>query len=285
MRTMGTVKWFDPTTGAGCAVSDGGMQAAFTAATLRPFGLAAIEAGVALVYDVKLEAGRLIVGTIHEIAGKGPHSAVSTGKQPGTVLRVTGRVQWFDRAKGFGFVVSKDVDADVLLHRSVLEAIGVDALAPGAVLDFDLLWKVKGPQVRFIHAVLAPDAPLEPLPPIVPFLRPALPPMTGGSIVIGRGGAMDLPDLIAKSFAALKRVARPEADAPLLEAVCKWFSRAKGFGFLVPVEDGQDIFVHMDVLRECGIRALRQGQRARVQVAHTPKGMVATEIELDTDGG
>jgi cold shock CspA family protein len=51
----------------------------------------------------------------------------------------------------------------------------------------------------------------------------------------------------------------------------------------VPAEGGQDIFVHMDVLRECGIRALRQGQRVRVQVAHTPKGMAATEVELEAD--
>lgn len=47
MRVFGKVKSFDPTAGAGCAISNGGVQAAFTAAVLEPFGLSAIDEGVA----------------------------------------------------------------------------------------------------------------------------------------------------------------------------------------------------------------------------------------------
>jgi CspA family cold shock protein len=277
---MGTVKWFDPTTGEGCAVSDGGTQAALPAAALQPFGLSCIEAGVALVYDVKMESGRLIVATIHEIAGKGPNTGA-----PGETQRVRGRVHWFDVNKGFGFVVSKDVAGDVLLHRSVLHAMGVDALQSGAVIDFDVVWKVRGPQVARIHAVLAPDKPILQGYGFMLSLDPS-------SIVIDQ-------DVVEKLKALQPRkltlpggsyhsqgfgFALSDDDEPAWEeAVCKWFSRPKGFGFVHVMESGEDIFVHMDLLRRAGIRELRSGQRVRVVAEQTERGLTAIDIELDAD--
>jgi CspA family cold shock protein len=65
--------------------------------------------------------------------------------------------------------------------------------------------------------------------------------------------------------------------------VCKWFSRPKGFGFLALVDGSEDIFVHMDTLRRCGLRELRKGQRVRVRLSETDRGPMATEVEPDED--
>jgi cold shock protein len=302
MRTIGKVKWFDAAKGEGCVLSDGGTQAALERAMLEPFGLDTIDAGVALVYDMKLEGGRLIVGAIHEIAGEGVHRGGVAPKPPAAAsapVRVTGRVHWFDSNKGYGFVVSKDVCGDVLLHRSVLEAIGVDSIREGAVLDFDVIWKRKGPQVRFIHAVLATDVPMAPPPERRD--REAF-----GSSVTLEGTTIDI-DIVRKLKALQPRRLRPFGDypvawlrpfggvesgivvgdeawkPPLRPAVCKWFSRPKGYGFLALVDGSEDIFVHMDTVRRCGLRELRKDQRVRVRLSETDRGPTATEIELDVD--
>jgi CspA family cold shock protein len=287
MRVFGKVKSFDRTTGTGCAISDAGAQAAFTSETLKPFGLTQIDEGVALSFELTLERGALVAGKIYEIAGKAPGAAAPGDRAP-PPLRVKGHVQWFDANKGYGFVVSKDVYGDVLLHRSVLDAIGVDSVREGAVLDFDYIVKLKGVQVTRIHAVLPPEQQLPPRvePPAVP---------TGGSIFVTdlfkrfrMRGPQFMPQPVPrfngpKGFGFVVR----GGDDPWLDAVCKWFSRPKGFGFLRSIEGDEDIFVHMDVLRRSGLRELKGGQRVRVETAQTERGLTAIAIELatDEDGG
>ena len=41
-----------------------------------------------------------------------------------------------------------------------------------------------------------------------------------------------------------------------------------------------EAFVHMDTLRRCNVRELRAGQRVRVRVARTDRGLIATEIAI-----
>jgi CspA family cold shock protein len=202
-------------------------------------------------------------------------------------------VLWYHPAKGYGFIVSKDIAGDVLLHRSVLEAFGLDAIREGAVLDVDVAQKVWGSQMRsqvkHIHAMLAPDKPLGPAQPLVP-------PPLGGAIVLDPGvfgtlrgssvrlvGPPILSPGLSKGFGFVVHDDEDEGDGtdtPWFGGVCKWFSRPKGYGFVALSGSDQDVFVHMEVLRQCGIRELRQGQRVRVQVVHTPKGMIAVEVEL-----
>src|SRR3954465_618999 len=48
---------------------------------------------------------------------------------------IVGRVKWFDATRGFGFLVSDDVEGDVLIHFSVLREHGRRSVPEGAVLE------------------------------------------------------------------------------------------------------------------------------------------------------
>ena len=50
---------------------------------------------------------------------------------PSTAVAVSGKVKWFDDAKGFGFVASDDGGKDVFVHISVLGPAGISHLAEG----------------------------------------------------------------------------------------------------------------------------------------------------------
>src|SRR6185437_2001656 len=54
---------------------------------------------------------------------------------PAEMAPITGRVKWFDATRGFGFLVSDDVEGDVLLHFSVLREHGRRSVPEGAVIE------------------------------------------------------------------------------------------------------------------------------------------------------
>jgi CspA family cold shock protein len=50
----------------------------------------------------------------------------------------TGTVKWFNGQKGFGFIEPSDGSKDVFVHISAVERAGLDGLAEGQKVQFEL---------------------------------------------------------------------------------------------------------------------------------------------------
>jgi len=61
----------------------------------------------------------------------------------------------------------------------------------------------------------------------------------------------------------------------------KWFNEAKGYGFIAPDEGDGDVFVHFSVIKGTGFRTLAEGQRVMFEATRGPKGLQATEVEVE----
>ncbi len=57
----------------------------------------------------------------------------------------------------------------------------------------------------------------------------------------------------------------------------KWFSNAKGYGF-IEREQGEDVFVHFSAIRSEGYRTLKEGQRVEFTVTTGEKGLQAEDV-------
>jgi CspA family cold shock protein len=62
----------------------------------------------------------------------------------------------------------------------------------------------------------------------------------------------------------------------------KWFSNAKGYGFIAPEEGGDDIFAHFSAITMEGYKTLKKGQTVEYECTQGPKGLHATGIKLDS---
>ncbi len=58
----------------------------------------------------------------------------------------------------------------------------------------------------------------------------------------------------------------------------KWFDASKGFGFIVSEQDGRDILLHANVLRNFGQGSVAENARITVRVQQTQRGQQASEV-------
>lgn len=57
----------------------------------------------------------------------------------------------------------------------------------------------------------------------------------------------------------------------------KWFSDAKGYGFIELME-GKDIFVHYSAIMKDGFKTLAEGQEVSFDIVQGPKGPQAANV-------
>ncbi len=79
--------------------------------------------------------------------------------------------------------------------------------------------------------------------------------------------------------------APPASNAPVVDAVVKWFKADKGYGF-VELAGGQgDAFLHANALQGAGHESVPTGAKLRVQIGAGAKGAQVTRVlEVDASG-
>ena len=163
----------------------------------------------------------------------------------------TGRVKWFDATRGFGFLVSDDCEGDILIHFSVLKEHGRRSLPEGATVECIAEHQDRGFQARKILTIDLSTA--LPMP-----VRP-----------------------VQSSGERADRKALADAAGEYEPVEVKWFNRVKGYGFLNRAgegEEGEDIFVHMETVRQSQIVDLQPGQQLEARIAEGRKGLTAVEL-------
>ena len=63
----------------------------------------------------------------------------------------------------------------------------------------------------------------------------------------------------------------------------KWFSDAKGYGF-ISQSDGDDVFVHHTQIQGEGFKTLEEGDNVTFDITEDPKGLQASNVQK-TEGG
>lgn len=171
-----------------------------------------------------------------------------SGTPPGA--EVTAAVKWYDPVKGFGFLAPVDGSRDVFCHASAVGRAGWLTLPEGAIVTCEVVEGRQGPQVWRIHAV---DA------------------STASSGETGSGG----PARGAHGPASVEQAPPPGRR---LTAIVKWFSPAKGFGFLTPVDGSEDVFCHLSAVERAGYETLPDGASVICEVAEDRRGPAVSSI-------
>ncbi|ABF63882.1 cold-shock protein [Ruegeria sp. TM1040] len=160
-----------------------------------------------------------------------------------SLQHVRGLVKWFDPAKGYGFIVCPDDGPDILLHVNVLRNFGQSSVADGAGIEVVTHRTDRGVQAVEIVSITPPEREDTPV----------------------------LSDLAQLDDEEL-------SNTPLEPARVKWFDKAKGFGFANVFGRDEDVFLHVEVLRQSGLSDVQSGEALAMRVIDGKRGRMAVDV-------
>ena len=303
---QGTVRWFDTERGFGFLALGDDAEDLFVHASeiVGQDGTKSLREGQA----VEFEVGE---------SDRGPQARqvrVTGDVAADAALGVLGTVNWYEPAKGYGFVTPDSGDGEIFVHSSAI--VGGGVIAEGQRVAFLVVEGEKGPQADhllplgadgtvtwydagkgfgfitpdsgdqdvFVHArSLSGD-----LAELVEGDRVSFRASEGekglqaqGVRLVGgpsRGGHGGHGGRGGSDRRDAGRGPAPRTSARGGQGVVARYDAERGFGFITPDDGGPDLFVHVSVLeRE---EALYEGDRVRYQVRQSDRGPQADRVDL-----
>ena len=159
------------------------------------------------------------------------------GGMPAQVIGTgQGKVKFFNAQKGFGFIQRDEGGEDVFVHISQVERAGLEGLAEGQELAFNLVdrgGKISAADLQVVGDVI----PVE---------------QRGG----GTGGGAPQRELTGEKATG----------------TVKFFNSMKGFGFITRDDGKDDAFVHISAVERSGLSEINEGDRFEFDIEMDRRG-------------
>lgn len=153
----------------------------------------------------------------------GPGGGGQRGGMPPQVVGTgQGKVKFFNSDKGFGFIQQDGGGEDVFVHISAVERAGLEGLAEGQELQFNLVDR-------------------------------------GGKV--SAADLQVVGDVIKAAAATTTAAPRRELTGEKASGTVKFFNSMKGFGFITRDDGGADAFVHISAVERSGLSEINEGDK------------------------
>ncbi len=152
-----------------------------------------------------------------------------------------GKVKFFNTQKGFGFIQRDEGGEDVFVHISQVERAGLEGLAEGQELAFNLVdrgGKISAADLQVVGDII---------------------PVTERSAAAAPGGA--------PGGAPQRQLTGEKATGTV-----KFFNSMKGFGFITRDDGKDDAFVHISAVERSGLSAINEGDRFQFDIEVDRRG-------------